>query len=358
MPLKTDTNSDTSDFTKHVKDEIDQSQRTLEEITLMIQQSQAELTRLTQRNASINGNLQQILAQIESVPRADIRSAYANAMDAQQRLLVMRGQLDKLQSDQNYLQKYIKTLNKFQEVVGDETLVGKGSGSKNPGSAILEMVIKAQEAERQRLSRQMHDGPAQTLSNFIVQTEIAARLFDLDPERAKGELNNLRQAAMSTFQKVRTFIFELRPMSLDDLGLYPTVRRYVEAFKEQTGLEVVLSLMGTEQRFETYVEVLVFRALQELMGNAARHNLDAPGKVQINVAISVDDNLIKVTVTDNGKGFDPASLASSEGVGLKLIRERVEMLGGYIDIESGVGQGSKVSFQVPCIEPDGSNKSK
>ncbi len=358
MPLMTETNTETPDFTKFVKDEIDTSQRTLEEITLMIQQSQAELTRLTQRNASITGNLQQILAQIESVPRADIRSAYATAMDAQQRLLVMRGQLDKLQSDQNYLQKYIKALNKFQEVAGEENLTGKGPGRKSSGSAILEMVIKTQEAERQRLSRQMHDGPAQTLSNFIVQTEIAARLFDLDPERAKGELNNLRQAAMSTFQKVRTFIFELRPMSLDDLGLYPTVRRYVEAFKEQTGLEVVLSLMGQEQRYESYVEVLVFRALQELMGNAARHNLDTPGKVQINVAISVDDNLIKVTVTDNGKGFDPASLATSEGVGLKLIRERLEMLGGYMDIDAVAGQGCKVSFQVPCIEPDGTNKPK
>ncbi len=356
MPLKTDAKSEAEEFIDFVKEEIDTSQRTLEEITLMIQQSQAELTRLTQRNASITGNLQQIVAQIESVPRADIKSAYSNAMDTQQRLLVMRGQLDKLQSDQNYLQKYLKALNKFQNIYDDESVLKKASGGKSSGSAILEMVIKAQEAERQRRSRQMHDGPAQTLSNFIVQTEIAARLFDLDPERAKGELNNLKQAAMSTFQKVRTFIFELRPMSLDDLGLYPTVRRYVEAFKEQTGLDVTLALMGQEQRFEAYVEVLVFRALQELMGNAARHNLDAPGKVQINVMMSVDDNLIKVTVSDNGKGFDTSTLSGSEGIGLKLIRERVEILGGYINIETSIGQGCKVSFQVPCIEPDGSSK--
>ena len=204
MPVKTDTKTEATDFVKYVKDEIDQSQRTLEEITMMIQQSQAELTRLTQRNASITGNLQQILAQIESVPRSDIRSAYATAMDAQQRLLVMRGQLDKLQGDQNYLQKYLKTLDKIQGVLGDENLIKNPSGSKGAGSAILELVIKAQEAERLRLSRQMHDGPAQALSNFIVQTEIAARLFDLDSDRAKSELNNLKQAAMSTFQKVRS----------------------------------------------------------------------------------------------------------------------------------------------------------
>jgi two-component system sensor histidine kinase DegS len=336
-----------------LKEDLEQSQRTLQEITMMIEQSQAELARLTQRNASITGNLQTILSQIETVPRSDIRSAYSNAMDAQQRLLVMRGQLDKLQGDQNYLQKYIGMLEKVEQVVGDDTGLNGGKPKKGTGSAILELVVKAQEAERLRLSRQMHDGPAQALSNFIVQTEIASRLFELDPSRAKEELNNLKQAAMSTFQKVRTFIFELRPMSLDDLGLYPTIKRYAEAFKEQTCYDVTVTLTGQEQRFESFVEVLVFRALQELMGNAARHNLDAPTKVQITVIIIVEDNLIKVSVNDNGKGFDPALLANSEGIGLKLIRERVEMLGGYMDIDAIPGQGSKISFQVPCIEPGG-----
>jgi two-component system sensor histidine kinase DegS len=352
MPLKVEPKSDVANLPQLLKEDLDQSQRTLQEITMMIEQSQAELARLTQRNASITGNLQTILSQIETVPRQDIRSAYSNAMDAQQRLLMMRGQLDKLQGDQNYLQKYIQMLEKVEGVVGDGAVGGSGP-RKGTGSAILELVVKAQEAERLRLSRQMHDGPAQALSNFIVQTEIASRLFELDPSRAKDELNNLKQAALGTFQKVRTFIFELRPMSLDDLGLYPTIKRYAEAFKEQTGYDVTLTLTGQEKRFESFVEVLTFRALQELMGNAFRHNLDAPSKVQITVIIMVEDNLIKVSVSDNGKGFDPALLVNSEGIGLKLIRERVEMLGGYMDIDAVPGQGSKITFQVPCIEPGG-----
>ena len=353
MPLRNESNQEFLDIQQQLKEEYDQAQRTLAEITMMIDQSQAELTRLTQRNAQITGNLQQILAQIETVPRADLRAAYSNAIDAQQRFLVMRGQLDKLQSDQSYLQKISKTIENTLRMLGMQGAQDAASVKKGSGSAILEMVIKAQETERQRLSRQMHDGPTQALSNFIVQTEIAARLFDLDSNRAKEELNILRAAALSTFQKVRTFIFELRPMSLDDLGLYPTIKRYVEAFKEQNEVEVTLILGGQEQRFESYLEVMVFRALQELMGNSARHNLDATNSVQINVVLGVEDNLIKVSVNDNGKGFDPASLASSEGIGLKLIRERVEMLGGYMDIDAAVGQGCKVSFQVPCLEPGG-----
>jgi signal transduction histidine kinase len=134
------------------------------------------------------------------------------------------------------------------------------------------------------------------------------------------------------------------------------VKRYVDAFKDQTGAEVTLGLRGPEQRYESYLEVMIFRALQELMGNAARHNLDAPNKIHINVGVAVEDNLFKVSVSDNGKGFDPQETINSEGVGLKLIRERVEMLGGYMEIDAAAGQGARIMFQVPCLNLLGDSK--
>ncbi|MDR3574761.1 MAG: sensor histidine kinase [Anaerolineaceae bacterium] len=279
-------------------------------------------------------------------------------MDAQQRLLVMRGQIDKMKSDQSHLQEFVTYLEKAQSFMGEGKSQTKPARNNNNGSNILEMTISAQEAERQRLSRQMHDGPAQALSNFIVQTEIATRLFDMDPSKAKEELNNLKSAAMTTFQKVRSFIFELRPMMLDDLGLFPTLKRYVDAYKEQTGVAVHLAIKGKERRLEPFLEVMIFRATQELMGNAARHNSDSAAKIQVNVQIGVEDNLVKVFVGDNGKGFDPEAVASSGGLGLKIIRERVEMLGGYMEIDSAIGQGSKISFQVPCLEADSTGLDK
>ncbi len=345
------------DFQKEVQTVLERSRRVLSEVTLMVEQSETELTKLTQRNALITGQLQQVQSNFDSMPRSDIRTAYANAMDAQQRLLVMRGQIDKMKSDQTHLQEFVTYLEKAQSFMGEGKSVVKPARNSS-GSNILEMTISAQEAERQRLSRQMHDGPAQALSNFIVQTEIATRLFDMDPSKAKEELNNLKSAAMSTFQKVRSFIFELRPMMLDDLGLFPTLRRYVDAFKEQTGVDVHLAIKGKERRLEPFLEVMIFRATQELMGNAARHNSDSAAKVQINVQIGVEDNLVKVFVGDNGKGFDPEAVAQSGGLGLKIIRERVEMLGGYIEIDSAIGQGSKISFQVPCLEADATGLEK
>jgi two-component system sensor histidine kinase DegS len=346
-------NSGSSDpveeFDHHIQIELDHSRKAFKEISMMLDQSQNEMAKLTQRSSAITGHLQMVQANFDTIPRPDIRTAYNAALDAQQRLLVMRGQLEKLQSDHANLSKYIKLLEQCQQMINDGVLNRNGRG-RNSGSQVLEMVIKAQESERQRLSRQMHDGPAQALSNFIVQTEIATRLFDLDASRAKVELNNLKAAAMSTFQKVRVFIFELRPMMLDDLGLYPTIRRYIEAYKEQTGLEVQLNLKGSDRRFEPFLEVMIFRALQELMGNAARHNDDFTGKLQVSVTVAPDDNAVKVTVADNGKGFDPTTMEESNGVGLKVIRERVELLGGYLEIDASYGQGCRVTFQVPCSD--------
>jgi two-component system sensor histidine kinase DegS len=335
-------------FQKEIDGEHEQTQSSLREVKLMLEQSQTEMNKLAQRNASITAHLQQVQSQLEQLPRQDIKVAYNAALDAQQRLFVMRGQIEKLQTDADSLQRYLNWLEKARTFLASDTPKGKRGGGA--GSASLEMVINAQEAERQRLSRQMHDGPAQALSNFIVQTEIANRLMDIDQKRAKEELDNLKNSAMSTFKEVRTFIFELRPMMLDDLGLFPTIRRYVDNFKEQTGADINLTLKGSERRLESYLEVMLFRALQELMGNAYRHNSENPVKPQINVQISMDDNITKISVIDNGRGFDASQMENKAGLGLKLIRERVELLGGSMDVDSTVGKGARITFQVPTLE--------
>ncbi len=338
---------------KDVEAEYAKARETLSEVSLMLGQSQTELAKLTQRNASITAHLQQVQSQFETMPRMDIKVAYNAALDAQQRMLVMRGQLDKLQNDEESLRKYLALIEKVRELLSSDIKPSSGArGSISNRPASLEMVINAQESERQRLSRQMHDGPAQALSNFIVQTEIVARLLDIDQDRAKEEMANLKTAAMGTFKEVRTFIFELRPMMLDDLGLIPTMKRYVESFKEQTGIDVNFNMKGSERRLQSFLEVMIFRALQELVGNAYRHNQENPVKIVISVSIVLDEVSLKLSVTDNGKGFDPEVIEKTGHLGLNLIRERVDMLGGHMEIDSGVGRGARVSFQVPILDAE------
>ncbi len=321
--------------------ELEETQRALREVNLMMEQSQGELAKITQRNTAISSHLQQVQKQAPSVD--ELKMAYDSALDAQQRLFIMRGQLEKLQNDKTHLEKYKAVL---EEVVSmaDSSSSTPTTTSGNPKSQMagIEMIVNAQEAERQRLSRQMHDGPAQALSNFILQTEIAMRLMDIDPAQAREELGDLKTSAMSTFQKVRNFIFELRPMMLDDLGLTPTLKKYSDAFKEQTGLDVSVTFTGVERRLEPYLEVMIFRAVQELLGNAARHSQASLIKVQVDLG----NDLIRVSVDDNGKGFDPETLKESSNLGLKLIRERAEMLGGNFEIDSVSGSGTRISFSV------------
>jgi len=333
------TDSETMDY----QAELEETQRALREVTLMIEQSQGELAKITQRNTAITSHLQQTQKQSTTVD--ELKMSYDSALDVQQRLFVMRGQLEKLQNDKDHLEKYKTILEKI--VSGSMDGDASGSSSTAPGAksqmAGIEMIVNAQEAERQRLSRQMHDGPAQALSNFILQTEIAMRLLDVDPAQAKDELGNLKTSAMGTFQKVRNYIFELRPMMLDDLGLIPTLRKYADAFKEQSGLDVSVTVTGSERRFEPYLEVMVFRAVQELLGNAQRHSQATLIKVQIDLG----SEFIRVHVEDNGKGFAPESLKDSTSLGLKLIRERAEMLGGIFEVDSAAGSGARISFTVP-----------
>ena len=307
----------------------------------MLDQSRVEVGKLTQRNAAVTGNLQQIQGQIDKLPHEEIRTAYDTAMDAQQRLFVMRGQLEKLQGDQAHLERYKGMLERLKNAV---SAGGVNAGKSDRDATFsVEMLVNVQEAERQRLSRQMHDGPAQALSNFILQTEIAMRLFDVDAAQARNELGNLKIAAMSTFQKVRNFIFELRPMMLDDLGLAPTILRYADMFKEQAGVEVSVTVTGSERRLESYVEVMVFRAMQELLSYSVHQNQANLVKIQLDMG----GTLVKLSVDDNGKGFDTDDLGKEANLGLKLIKERTEMLGGTFEINSSPGKGARVTLSIP-----------
>ncbi len=337
-----DANQDSSvDSKQLLRSELEEVERSLKEINLMLEQSRVEVSKLTQRNAAVTAHLQQIRSQLGSVTIEDVQQAYDAALDAQQRLFVMRNQLEKLQNDQAHLEKHKKFLERIRSALEQPT-----SGAEEETKSALtsvEMLINAQEAERQRLSRQMHDGPAQALSNFILQAEIVMRLLDVDAAQARKELENLKLAAFNTFQKVRSFIFELRPMMLDDLGLAPTIRRYAETYKEQSGVDISVTVSGPDRRLEPYIEVMVFRAMQELLATAVHQNQATVVKIQLDLG----DTMVKLSIDDNGRGFDTDALEKESNLGLKLIRERVGMLGGTFMLDSAPGMGTRLSMSIP-----------
>lgn len=332
--------------------ELEQVQKELKEIDLLLQQTSAEVDRLGHRNAQAAGTLKQLETNLDTVPRADLQAAYTAALDAQKRLFMMRGQLEKLQSDQNNISRYVQYLRKVAESLasipdkGAVAVPAVAAESDTSSQSSIVRIIEAQEQERQRLVRQLHDGPAQSLTNLILQAEICERVFDSDTNRARHELGELKTAVTSTFQKVRDYMFDLRPMMLDDLGLLPTIRRYVDHFNEKSSVPAVLTVTGSERRFAPYKEVVVFRVIQELLANVRSHS----HATRAQILIDVNDDHILVTVEDNGSGFNLAEVLNSpqtKGIGLSTLRERVSMLRGDVRIDSAVGRGTKITLQMP-----------
>ncbi len=331
----------TEQLKESIQEKINAAEQKLAGVTTKIQQSQAEVDKLAQRNIANSAKIKNVKEKTEEFSSAAVRDAYDEALDAQQRLFVMRGQIDKLKSEQVHLQENIMEFQDMTAFLSRTPLLEGGETEINPAE-FIESVIQAQEVERKRLSNKMHDGPAQALSNFILQVEIAQRLFDMDLDQAREELDDLKVSANATFTKVRDFIFELRPMMLDDLGLIPTLRHYFDAFKEQNELEVLFTASGTERRLDSYLEIMIFRAMQELASNAARH----AGANTVRAHIDTGETQVIVDVEDDGKGFN-AEQAMENSMGIKVIKERVDILGGEFNIDTAIGQGTRIGFTIP-----------
>lgn len=334
-------------FLNECEEKYNQTQSKLKEIDLLIQQTADEVERLAQRNTQATNRMRQVESNLDTVPRNDLKETYTTVLDTQQRLFTMRGQLEKLQSDQSNMERYLDLLRRIIKYAGlsedQETEDSAESESKQP---LIVRIIEAQERERRRLSQQMHDGPAQSLTNLILQAEICERLFDVDEEQARSELGNLKKSVTATFQKVKGFILSLRPMMLDDLGLIPTLRRYVESFSENSGILTDLKVIGKERRLASHKEVTTFRIIQELLNNAQEYS--NAGSARIN--LDVGKERLRVSFEDNGDGFeltDALTSPDAERLGLTTMRERIEMLGGQIHFDSELGRGTKVNFELP-----------
>jgi two-component system sensor histidine kinase DegS len=338
------------DLVEESRKDYEQTQKELKEIEVLIQQSSAEVDKLVQRNSQITTKVHQMEANIDTYPRQDIKEIYSAAKEAQTRLFMMRGQLEQLQSKQQNLEKYTEHLRKFLEVSEQTVYTGRSAeeGSASAGERTIVRIIEAQENERLHLARQMHDGPAQSLTNLILQAEICERLFDTDPARAHIELGNLKNAVNATFQKTREFIFDLRPMMLDDLGLIPTLKRYVQGFEEKSGLSTNLTIIGKERRLPPYTEVTIFRVVQGLLKNISQH----ANATHVQVSIGLEGEGIGVSVEDDGSGFNVddalASARQRKTLGIAAMQEQVEMLGGQINFESGIGRGTKIKLEIPA----------
>lgn len=204
-------------------------------------------------------------------------------------------------------------------------------------------IIDAQEEERRKLSRDIHDGPAQMLANVMIRSDIVTKtLRERGIDEATKELKEVKELVRNALYEVRKIIYDLRPMALDDLGLVPTLRKYLKTVEDYHEIKVEFKAKESDKRYNQKFEAAVFRLVQESVQNAIKH----ADTSLIEVIFEETVQQVNVQVIDHGKGFDIETEKESS-FGLTGMRERVDMLGGTIELKSQSGQGTKVLMQLP-----------
>jgi signal transduction histidine kinase len=216
-------------------------------------------------------------------------------------------------------------------------------------SDLLEKIITAQEEERRRLARGLHDGISQTLTGLVMSLGSAEAVSVRDPA-VRQRLEFLRGLTSEAVDEVRRIIHDLRPSLLDDLGLVAAIGWYIENYLAPAGVKAELKTQGLDRRLPPNVEIALFRVVQEAITNIVKH---AQARTT-SIRLQLTDSTIVGSVEDDGVGFNADALHHERrqgmAVGLLGMEERISLLEGKLDIESHPGEGTQVHFKIPWQE--------
>jgi two-component system sensor histidine kinase DegS len=281
-------------------------------------------------------------------------AAEAGAEDARQKTIRsdverMTGDLGRHQTELSKLELSVRSMENawlFLER-GDASLLAEVVDSGLP-TDIQMRIVQAQEAERSRLAQEVHDGPAQALSNAIFQVEYIERVLDEDARMAHNELRFLRELLRRELGEVRTFISQLRPPLLDELGLDGSIMDAVESMAALTGATVSTELRAPGELLSPSQQTAVLRIVQEALQNVRKH----AGSSRTVVSTRFEKPNWILEVSDDGRGFDPSTVAARgrRNFGLQFMRERAELTGARFEVRSRPGAGTVVWLSIPVGE--------
>ena len=303
-------------------------------------------------------HLMKVNKEFHQYSEEEMRQAYEKVAELQVKVALLRERENQLKAKRTELeishQKMRKTAEKAEKLV---TQVGVAISYLNSSiqniweeleklqqqQQIGYAIIRAQEEERRRIARGIHDGPAQSLANLVLRAEYCEQLLDKRPELLKQELQSLKQFARNNLEDIRKIIFDLRPMDLDDLGLIPAIQRYATDFSVTHQIPVEVVVMGDQRRFSSAMEVALFRIVQEALTNIRKH----ARATQARIMIEVTPLNVTLVVKDNGIGFNVDEPPDHECFGLRGMKEWVAFLRGHIKIASQPGEGTTINVKIP-----------
>jgi two-component system, NarL family, sensor histidine kinase DegS len=326
-----------------------------------------EADRLEKEEKLARVQLMQVSSNLELFDSKDIQTAYEDAQGLLARINKLREKEKQLLQIREQMEKELRELNqsveRAEKIVSQvglsmELLEGSMQGvtykleEQQLRQQLSMRVIRAQEEERLRVAREIHDGPAQSMANVVLRAEICEKLMDVEPDKVKKELFDLKEMVKESLQEVRKIIFDLRPMVLDDLGVVPTLRRFISELQKRANISVELIVLGGEgRRLPGPLEVAVFRIVQEALNNIFKHSRARRAVIRLEIL----PRRINIGISDDGCGFETQAImamgeADRDNYGLLGMRERVELLSGQIIIDSKPGKGTEIQVNIPVKE--------
>ncbi|MFZ4451072.1 sensor histidine kinase [Salibacterium aidingense] len=332
----------------------DELQQVRQKVASVIDKS--ERTEMQARFA--RNRLAEVSRHFKSYSNEDVKTAYEQANELQVNLAVLQQEEKQLRERRDTIERRLiqleGTMERAETLVSQVTVVYNflAGDLKEVGEMVEDAkekqqfglkIIEAQEKERKRVAREIHDGPAQMIANVMLRSELVERVrSEQGMDKALEEIQDLRSMIRSSLAEVRRIIYDLRPMALDDLGLVPTLNKYLKNLEEHTEMEVRFTSIGRDDiRLSANLEVGLFRIVQEAVQNAYKHA--DPREVQ--VKIEMKRTYVSIVIKDDGKGFDPAE-AKDDSFGLMGMRERINALDGELTIDSAPGKGTVVMVHV------------
>ncbi|MCL6634268.1 MAG: histidine kinase [Peptococcaceae bacterium] len=349
------------DIAENTRAEMIRVTRELSDIKREVSAVIKEVDQLAQKEKMARIRLMEVSKDFHRYSEKDIKEAYDEAYDLQVELIKLRERENLLRYRRDHLEISLRrletTVQRAEKLVSQMGVVFNflSGGLQDLNSKIDELqqaqqmalsIIRAQEEERKRVAREIHDGPAQSMANIVMRAEFCLKLLDVDPGKVRDELIALQSLVRLCLTDVRKIIFDLRPMVLDDLGLAPAIKRYLSDYNGQHGLQVDFLFFGQQRRLDSSIEVALFRIIQETVSNIKKH---ARAKRAV-VKIEMLRKKVNIHVKDDGVGFDLNEVLSDkkrEGYGLVSMRERVQLLKGEMNITTAPGQGTSISISIP-----------
>ncbi|WP_069998353.1 sensor histidine kinase [Cellulosilyticum sp. I15G10I2] len=350
------------DIIDNIRSEQESLKIQLDQIKNEVIQTICEADELEKKDKAMRKRLAEVSENFHKYTEEDVKEAYEKAADTRVKFYTKQNQEKMLREKRTQLEialkKSMQNIDSAEKIVGQisvalsylegDMLSALGGTDKNSEMYLGIKILEAQEDERRRIVRDIHDGPAQHMANAIMKVDICDMVIQKDLTEGLKELASLKESVKIALKEVRNIIFDLRPMSLDDLGLNQTIREMIKSITKESKMDVKLLLKPIQEEIEPIIQVAVYRIIQEVFNNIKKH---ARAK---NVAVKLDfgTKYLMLILSDDGVGFNVEETLKhvknrASSYGLIGIIDRVNQLQGKIEIKSSQGAGTTYTVKLP-----------